>query len=174
MPTYNIVISDPKTRRTFQKEIDIAGSGLIGKKIRDRVPGNSLGLAGYELEVTGGSDKEGFPMRHDVHGTARKRVLLSFGPGFHPLRKGQRKKKSVRGNTISQDIVQVNTKIVKYGEKPVEEMLGIKPKEEGKKEGEKTGEKKPKEGHKAEGAEERPAEESKEESSKAGAEEKAA
>ncbi len=140
MPNFKVVISDPKTRKSYQKEIDQAGSGLLGKKIRDKVSGNHFGLAGFELEITGGSDKEGFPMRADVHGAVRKKVLLSSGPGFHPQRKGQRKKKSVRGNTISEAVVQVNTKVVTHGQKTIEELWGIKPKEPEKKE------EKPKEG----------------------------
>ena len=134
MPNFKIVISDQKTRKSYQKEIEQAASSLLGKKIKDKVSGNPFGLTGYELEITGGSDKEGFPMRADVHGVARKRVLLSFGPGFHPQRKGQRKKKSVRGNTISEGIVQVNTKVVKHGPKTIEEAWGVKPKETEKKE----------------------------------------
>lgn len=130
MANFKVVVSDPKTRKSYQKEIDQNASGILGKKIGDKIPGNFFGLEGYELEITGGSDKDGFPMRPDVLGTGRKKVLLSFGPGFHPKRKGQRKKKLVRGNTVSPDIVQVNTKIVKYGSKPIEVSLGIKTKAE--------------------------------------------
>lgn len=126
---FKIVLSDPKTRKAYQKDADEAGSGLAGKKIGEKIPGDFLGLAGYELELTGGSDKEGFPMRKDMEGIGRKKALLSSGPGFHPLIKGQRKRKSVRGNTISSQISQINMKIVKHGEKPIEELLGVKPKE---------------------------------------------
>jgi len=134
---FKLVVSDPKTRKTYQKEIPQKESGLIGRKIGDKVKGDFLGMPGYELEITGGSDKQGFPMRPDIPGTARKRVLLTGGPGFHPKRKGERRRKSVRGNTISGDIVQVNTKIVKYGSKKPEEIFGKKeekPKEEKKEE----------------------------------------
>jgi small subunit ribosomal protein S6e len=60
--------------------------------------------------------------------------LLSGPPGFHPRKKGERRRKTVRGNTISEDIVQINTKIVKKGEKPLEELIPVKPKEEKKEE----------------------------------------
>lgn len=148
---FKLVVSDPKTRRTYQKEVPQKESGLLNRKIGDKVKGDFLGLAGYELQITGGSDKDGFPMRPDIQGTARKRVLLTGGPGFHPKRKGERRRKSVRGNTISPDIVQVNTKIVKYGAKKLEEIFGKKeekpkeekPKEEVKKEEKKAEEKKP-------------------------------
>lgn len=149
MSTFKVVLSDPKTRKAYQKEVDQSASGLIGRKIRDKLAGDFLGLKGYEVEVTGGSDKEGFPMRLDVDGQGRKRLLVSSGTGFHPRLEGQRKRKSIRGNTISQDIVQVNAKIVKHGDKTPEELLGIQPKqkEETKeeKEAKETKEEKPKE-----------------------------
>ncbi|HDD46128.1 MAG TPA: 30S ribosomal protein S6e [Candidatus Aenigmarchaeota archaeon] len=131
---FKVVVSDPKTRKSYQREVDEAKSGLIGKKIGDRVKGDFLGLYGYELEITGGSDRDGFPMRRDVEGSGRKKVLLSSPPGFHPKRKGERKKKTVRGNTISDQIVQINTKVVKYGSKGIEELFGIKVEKEEKKE----------------------------------------
>jgi small subunit ribosomal protein S6e len=152
--TFKIVVSDPKTRKAYQKEVPQSQSGLLGRKIGDKVSGDFLGMAGYELEVTGGSDKQGFPMRKDVHGSVRKKVLLSFPPGFHPLKSGQRRKKSVRGNTISSEIIQVNAKVLKYGNKSIEELFGVKkekPKEEAKAEKPKEAEKTEK--HKEEKAE---------------------
>jgi small subunit ribosomal protein S6e len=131
---FKLVVSDPKNKRSYQKEVEEKSSGLIGRKIGEKVKGDFLGLQGYELEITGGSDKQGFPMRPDVPGTARKRILLTGPPGFHPKRKGERRRKSVRGNTISLDIVQVNVKVVSYGKKSLEEIFGKKekPKEEAK------------------------------------------
>lgn len=132
--SFKIVLSDPKSKKAYQKEADEAASGLVGKKIGDTVKADFLGLAGYEIQVTGGSDKDGFPMRRDLEGVGRKKILLSGGVGFHPLLKGQRKRKSVRGNTVSNQISQINAKISKYGDKSVEELLGVKPKEEKKEE----------------------------------------
>lgn len=135
MASFKIVISDPKTRRAYQKDADQAASGLLGKKLGEKVTGGPLGLDGYTIEITGGSDKEGFPMRRDVEGVARKRLLLSHPPGFHPAKKGQRSRKSVRGNTISGDTTQINAKVLEHGKKTIEEAWGVKPKEkEGKKE----------------------------------------
>jgi len=125
---FKLVVSDPKTRKTYQKEVPQKESGLLNRKIGDKVKGDFLGLSGYELEITGGSDKQGFPMRPDIQGIARKRALLTGGPGFHPKRRGERRRKSVRGNTISPEIVQVNTKIVKYGTKKLEQIFGKKEK----------------------------------------------
>jgi small subunit ribosomal protein S6e len=62
-------------------------------------------------------------MRSDLPGTRRKKLLISKSTGFKPKDKGVRRRKSVRGNTISPDIMQVNMKITSYGSKSVEELL---------------------------------------------------
>ncbi len=85
---------------------------LIGLRIGDTFDGSIVGLKGVKLEITGGSDYSGFPMRPDIMGGVKKRVLLSGPPGFRPREKGERRRKMVRGNTITEDIVQINTKIV--------------------------------------------------------------
>lgn len=136
MATFKVVVSDPKTRKAYQKEVDQAASGLIGKKIGEKVAAAAVGLEGYTIEITGGSDGQGFPMRKDVIGSGRKRLLIAQPPGFHPKKQGQRKRKSICGNTVSQDIVQVNAAVVEYGKKGIEELLGKKDKKaEEKKEG---------------------------------------
>ncbi len=89
-----------------------AAEQLVGMKIGDRFDGSLVGLPGYQLEIRGGSDNSGFPMLPSIPGPVKKRVLLSGPPGFHPREKGERRRKTVRGNTISHDIVQVNTMIV--------------------------------------------------------------
>lgn len=117
-----IVISDPKTGKSYQKEITKGNENfLIGKKIGDKIDGSFLGLNNYVLEITGGSDSSGFPMRKDLIGTRRAKLLLTKGVGFRTNKKGLRKKKTVRGNTIASDIAQVNCKVVSYGEKSLEE-----------------------------------------------------
>lgn len=123
---FKIVISDPKTRQAWQIEKDTPS--LIGLKIGDGFDGSILGMNGFTLQITGGSDKDGFPMRADIPSVGRKKVLLSAAPGYRPLKIGIRKRKYVRGNTISEDISQINCKIV-MGEGNVGEILGIKPKE---------------------------------------------
>ncbi|MGC8953736.1 30S ribosomal protein S6e [Desulfurococcus amylolyticus] len=85
---------------------------IIGLKIGDYIDGSIIGLKGVKLAITGGSDISGFPMRPDISGPVKKKVLLSGPPGFHPEEDGERRRKTVRGNTIAPDIVQINTKIV--------------------------------------------------------------
>ncbi|RLG52397.1 MAG: 30S ribosomal protein S6e [Thermoproteota archaeon] len=119
-------ISDPKTGKAYHLELaedDPRRNALLRLRIGDRVAGEALGLRGYVLEITGGSDLAGFPMRPDIPGPGRKRILTSRGPGYRPRRKGERRRVTVRGNEISEDIAQVNLKIVEYGEKPLEDLL---------------------------------------------------
>jgi len=101
-----------------------ASALFIGKRIGEIVDADILGLGGYSLEITGGSDKCGTAMRKDVSGSARKRILITSPPGYRPKEKGKRRRKSVRGNEISTEISQINVKITEYGTKPIEELFG--------------------------------------------------
>ncbi|MBI4171050.1 MAG: 30S ribosomal protein S6e [Candidatus Aenigmarchaeota archaeon] len=132
MAVFKFVISDKKS--SVQVEKDQKDAPVFSKKIGEKMSGDFLGLIGYELEITGGSDKDGFPMRKDVEGQVRKKQILIKGIGFHADKEGMRKRRIVRGNTIGADIAQINCKVVKAGEKTVHELLGIKPKEPKKKE----------------------------------------
>jgi small subunit ribosomal protein S6e len=120
-----IVISDSKTGKAYKIEgRDTEANVLfIGKRIGEAVDADILGLGGYALEITGGSDKDGMPMRKDVAGTARKRILITSPPGYRPKERGKRRRKSVRGNEISTEISQINVKIKEYGTKPIDELL---------------------------------------------------
>ena len=127
MASFKFVVSDPETRKSYQLEVDQSkAAGLIGKKIGEEFSGDLIGLPGYMLKITGGTDKNGFPMHPSVEGSVKKRVLLSGPPCFHPTKKGEKRRKTVRGNTISTDIVQINVKITKKGEKPIEELVPLK------------------------------------------------
>ena len=122
MVEFKAVIADPKSGKTYKR--DITGqyaNVLVGRKIGEEIDGLFVGLPGYKLQIAGGSDKDGFPMRHDLPGPRRRRVLLSGGVGFHPARLGVRKKKTVRGNTVSPDILQLNLKITQRGPKSIED-----------------------------------------------------
>lgn len=115
MAKFKVIISDSDgTSKAVELE-DAHAVPLIGKKIGDIIDGAVVGLPGYKVQITGGSDKDGFPMRPDVHGGVRRSVVLSGGVGFNPNREGERRRKTVRGNVITDEIVQINMKIV---EKP--------------------------------------------------------
>ncbi|MFH1470326.1 MAG: 30S ribosomal protein S6e [Candidatus Micrarchaeota archaeon] len=119
-----LVISDPKTGDSFQIEIPKESeSRLIGTKIGQAIDVGFAGATGYKAIVTGGSDKDGFPMRKDIPGPRRGRFLVSSGSGFNPTEKGQRMRKTIRGNTISDETMQINAKVTEYGEKPLKEIF---------------------------------------------------
>lgn len=127
---FKAVIGDPKTGRSYSTIVsDQHATALLGKRIGDELDGIFFGIPGYKVRITGGTDFSGFPMRRDLQGPQKKRILVSKGLGFKPKIKGQRKKKTFRGNTISADITQINVVITQYGQKPVEEYLGKKEKE---------------------------------------------
>jgi small subunit ribosomal protein S6e len=107
---------------TFQTEIEDSAR-LAGKQIGEEFDGGIVGLSGYTLEITGGSDRDGFPMKETIEGTERKRVLLKEGTGLNVEKEGERQRKSVRGNTVSNQIEQLNTRVVESGGKTVEELL---------------------------------------------------
>lgn len=123
-----IVVSNPEKGNAYQIEPEESQSkNLIGLKIGDKFKGEKIGLSGYELKITGGSDEEGFSMRADVRGSGRTRAFLSKGPGYKPKKNGERRRKTVRGKIVSDSTIQLNTKIVGWGDKPLEELIGLEP-----------------------------------------------
>jgi small subunit ribosomal protein S6e len=130
-----IVISDTKTGKSYGVDLpkDKEGS-LIGKKIGDKLEGGAVGADGFELQITGGSDLAGFPMRADVSGPRRVGVTIASGTGIRKQKKGMRAKRNVRGNIISDQIVQINAKVLTPGSKPLEELFPKAAAGDGKKE----------------------------------------
>lgn len=112
MANFKVIISDAKTGKSEVKELkDPEARVLVGAKIGDVLEGTVFGVNGT-VKITGGSDGAGFPMRSDVRGGAKKMVLLSSGPGFLKRTGGERRRKLVRGNTITEEIFQVNAVLV--------------------------------------------------------------
>lgn len=123
-----IVYSDRKTGKTGQTDVPKdRESQLVGKKMGEILDGAVLGLDGFKLKVTGMSDSSGSPSRREIEGTRKATPLLSYGVGMRKRGKGLRERRSVRGNTISTETVQINTVIEEYGSKTAEELF--KPKE---------------------------------------------
>lgn len=121
MPELKIVIGDPKTKRSAQKVIEESKARtLFNKKIGDKFDGAGIDLAGYEFEITGGSDTSGTPMRKDVDGKSKKQILLVKGLGHKKTRQGIRKRITIAGNTIGAQTSQINVKILKYGKEKIE------------------------------------------------------
>jgi len=127
MAAFKIVIGT-KNGKCIQKEVAEADAKtLIGKKIGDTIKGEIIGLTGYEFLITGGSDYAGFPMRKDISGANRKKILAVEGIGMKKQGDGQRQRKTVCGNTIHANTAQINVKVTTEGKTPL-----APPAEEGK------------------------------------------
>ncbi len=109
MASFKIVIADPKTAKSASMELkDQQAQPLLGLKIGEEVDGSLVGIQG-KIKITGGSDKAGFPMRGDISGGVKKYVLMTRGIGFRKgAGEGKKKRKLVRGNTITDEIYQIN------------------------------------------------------------------
>merc|ERR1712027_13150 len=92
------------------------------KRIATEVAADELGdeWKGYRLRITGGNDKQGFPMKQGVLTHTRVRLLLSKGHScYRARRSGERKRKSVRGCIVDGQLSVLNLCIVKKGEKDI-------------------------------------------------------
>jgi small subunit ribosomal protein S6e len=121
MAKFKVIVSDPDAGTSKVVEIEESRAvPFIGRKIGEVVEGAVVDLPAHKLQIMGGSDRDGVPMRPNVHGGVRRNVVLSGGVGFNPQNKGQRKRKTVRGDVITDEIVQINTKIIEKPKKPAE------------------------------------------------------
>jgi small subunit ribosomal protein S6e len=125
-----------KDGKTYHLESD--SEEFVGKELHSKIEGKDFSgdLSGYEFEIAGASDTAGFTSLENVEGAGLRRVLLSYGKGMHrrPRREGKKKvsnfkpkglrmRKTVRGKVLSQDIVQINLKITKEGDKKLSEIF---------------------------------------------------
>jgi small subunit ribosomal protein S6e len=117
LTNFKLTISDIKGKSITKELKDSDANALLGLQLGNQTDASIVGLKG-KLNLTGGSDKSGVPMRKDIHGSARKYVLLSKGVGLQATEIGQRVRKLMRGNTVSEEIYQINCKY--DGELPVE------------------------------------------------------
>lgn len=118
-------------------KVESSSESFIGKKIGEKIFGKDLDIAelsDFEFEITGASDKSGFPAIKNVEGVGLKRRLLTYGKGMKKRSKkegkkkraefkpdGLRLRKTVHGNTLTEDIIQINLKVIKEGSKPLAE-----------------------------------------------------
>jgi len=122
MAKFKVIISDPETGTSKVTELDESRAvPLVGLRIGEIIEGTLLDLPAHKLQIAGGSDKDGVPMRPSVHGGVRRNIVLSGGVGFNPKNRGERRRKAVRGNVITEEIVQINVKIVEKPKKAKEE-----------------------------------------------------
>lgn len=138
---FKINIPD-KSGKTHKVELET--EFFNGKSLGDKVPGKEIlpDLSGWEFEISGASDKSGFTAMKGVTGMGLKKVLLGYGKGMHkrhrfegkkkrsnPVPKGLRLRKSVRGETISDEITQINLKTLKKGKKSLKDIFESQSKE---------------------------------------------
>ena len=119
-----MVLSDPRTGRAYNVDVSGGAAGaLVGRHIGEEVDAGALGLSGYRIQITGGSDRNGTPAKKNLPMSGRRKLLLSGGVGFKPVVDGERRRKAIRGNEITTDFVQINAQVVSYGDKPLEEQF---------------------------------------------------
>jgi small subunit ribosomal protein S6e len=124
MAEFTVAVSDPESGHTYQIDVDGQDANrFIGRELGEEVDGAAVGLDGYSLELTGGSDTAGRPMRSDVRGAATKTILSAGGVGFEPTTDGERKRITVRGREVSDETRQINAKIAARGSEDVDELL---------------------------------------------------
>jgi len=125
MADFTVVVADPESGETHQLDAEGQDANrFMGRELGDEVDGSAVGLDGYTLELTGGSDTAGRPMRADVRGASLKEILTAGGTGYEPSRDGERKRVTVRGREVSDDTRQINAKIVSRGSESVADLLG--------------------------------------------------
>ncbi|PSQ26794.1 30S ribosomal protein S6e [Halobacteriales archaeon QS_8_65_32] len=124
MAEFQVAVADPDDGRTRQFDVEGQDANrFLSREIGEEVDGGAVGLSGYSLEITGGSDDAGRPMRGDVAGPDLKALLLDGGTGFNPTREGERRRITVRGREVSDATSQVNATIASRGERSIDDLL---------------------------------------------------
>merc|ERR1711915_607440 len=88
---------------------------LYGYSLGDTIDGSIINpaYAGDKFNLTGGSDKQGFPMDISLNTDKRQRKLRKKGElGFKPIKKGEKRRKSVRGAIVSEETSVLCLKVV--------------------------------------------------------------
>jgi small subunit ribosomal protein S6e len=109
---FKVVISDNNGKSISQELKDKVASPLLGLKIGDIIDSNVVGINGGKMQITGGSDKSGTPMRPDLHGGVKKYILLARGIGMRNRNPGIRIRKLIRGSMVTEEIYQLNCKLL--------------------------------------------------------------
>merc|ERR1711966_151775 len=115
----NIAYPETGAQKAIEIDDDKKLLPFFDKRVAQEVDGDSLGSewTGYRFRITGGNDKQGFPMMQGVLTPERVRLLLRKGSKcYRQRRTGEMKRKSVRGCIVSQELSVLNFVIVKKGE----------------------------------------------------------
>jgi len=124
----NIAFPSNGTQKLVEIDDERRVRVFYDKRMGQEVAGDSVGdeWKGYIFKITGGNDKQGFPMKQGVMHPTRVRLLLSVGHScYRPRRTGERKRKSVRGCIVGPDLAVLSLVVVKQGEEDVEGLTNI-------------------------------------------------
>ncbi|APX98018.1 30S ribosomal protein S6e [Natronorubrum daqingense] len=126
MASFTVVVGDPESGSSYQLEAEEQDANrFIGKSIGEEVDGDAVGLEGYTLEITGGSDDAGRPLSPDVSGSSLQEVLMEERQtGYKPSRDGERRRITVRGSEVSDAVAQINASVVEAGSSGIDDLLG--------------------------------------------------
>lgn len=113
------------TQKIYEIEEEKRLSHLIDKKIGAEFDAGIISdqFKGYTFKITGGCDKQGFPMKQGILTNSRVRIMIKRGDlGFRAFRgrKGEKRRKSVRGCLFGLDLAILHTTITKEGENKLE------------------------------------------------------
>merc|ERR1711966_624613 len=118
----NIACSETGAQKSIDIDDDKKLLPFFDKRVSQEVDGDSLGgeFKGYRFRISGGNDKQGFPMMQGVLTPERVRLLLRKGSKcYRQRRTGEMKRKSVRGCIVQQDLSVLNLIIVQNGSSPL-------------------------------------------------------
>ena len=126
MASFTVVVGDPESGTSYQLEAEGQDANrFLGKSIGEEVDGGAVGLDGYTLEITGGSDEAGRPLNPEVAGSNLQEVLMKERQtGYKPSRDGERRRITVRGREVSDVVAQINATVVESGSTDIDTLLG--------------------------------------------------
>jgi len=126
MAEFQVVVGDPDTGESYQFEVaDADANRFLGRSLGEEVDGGAVGLDGYTLRLTGGSDAAGRPLKASLPGPSLREVLVAERTvGYRPTGDGVRRRVTVRGSEITDEVAQVNAAIVERGSADVADLLG--------------------------------------------------
>merc|ERR1712158_862 len=108
--------------KLFEINDEIKVRPFYEKRMGQEVDASTLGdeWAGYVFRISGGNDKQGFPMKQGVLTQGRVRLLLSKGHScYRQRRTGERKRKSVRGCIVDGNLSVISVVIEKKGDNEI-------------------------------------------------------
>lgn len=115
---FKLVISEAETGKASATEVDgPKAKPFLGRSLGETLDGSLVGLSGKKIRIAGGSDKDGIPLRTDVHGGGKKYLVLTKSLGFRGEH-GERKRKLVRGRMITDETYQINLVVTKTNTQP--------------------------------------------------------